>query len=203
MNTTTLLRQAPVGAVLVRRPHGVTHIYVGPLTPSGRMVPEATGRAVCRQRTRRLYVVDAPKETDFDPRAPRACRRCVAVVCKGKAATATPTTRGDWLATYGDLTPFDLAVDAWMAETPDEIDRVQYLALLIVGWPAVDTSPVVSPTGRSTRPLTAYLADARRRVGHLTDRAIRLREKADAEAAAAAAKEARVLAAIRAHKKSS
>ena len=197
MHATTLLREAPAGAVLVRRPRGVTHIYVGPLTPSGRMVPEASGRAVCRQRTRRLYVVDTSSLI------PRACRRCVAVVCKGTLTTATPTTRGQWLAAYGDLTPFDLAVDAWLAETPEEVDRVRFLALLIVGWPAVDRSPVVAPSGRTTRPLLRHIETARIRVGQLTDRTLRYREQVDAEAEAAAAKEARVIAAIRAHKKSS
>lgn len=157
---------------LVSRPHGVTHAYVGPLTPSGRRVPRS-GRTVCRAHTRSLYVLpELPSQGSVTtvsggPRG-RVCARCSArLLPRGEAAyrAEQPASRHEWVDTYSRLTPFDLAVDAYMATTAAEVDRVEFLAVLLVGWPAIHTHPVVSPTGKTTGPLTRHLRKARGRVG--------------------------------------
>lgn len=149
--------------VLAHRPHGVAHVYVGPLTPSAGFVPRAR-RTVCKTRTRRLTVCVSPAA--LTPSQRRLCRRCVAVLLSwGQQDRHHLVTREDWLREFGDLTAFDLAVDAYMAETPAEVERVAFLALLVVGFPACARDAVVSPTGKTTRPLDAYVSRARNRVG--------------------------------------
>lgn len=80
-----------------------------------------------------------------------------------------PSTRTGWAAAYAGVTGFDLAVDAYMAETSAEVDRVRFLGLLIVGWPAYATDPVVSPAGKTSRPLMKHVDRAAARVGTPVD----------------------------------
>lgn len=161
---------------LVSRPHGVTHAYVGPLTLSGRGVPRS-GRTVCRAHTRSLYVLPEPSlpgARSARGARGRVCARCSTRLLRGEAdgRVEQPASRSDWLTTYSTLTPFDLAVDAYMATTPAEVDRVEFLAVLLVGWPNIKGEPVVSPAGKTTGPLTRHIAKARGRVGgHRHDRA--------------------------------
>jgi hypothetical protein len=146
--STTALRLAGPGIHLAARPHGVLHLTQ---TPPGRRIPRSGGRAVCHTRTRTLYRVDDPNP--LDPSSRRLCRRCAAVVLARPAAAQTPpTTRHGWATQYADLTVPDLTVDARMAETADEIDRVQYLTLLLHG-----------PAGLTT--VRPHIAAARTRVG--------------------------------------
>lgn len=170
MTPATLLRFAPAGAVLVSRPRGACHASVGTLTPSGRL----HGRPVCGTRTRRLYA---------DTRSsPRVCRRCVAALVPVGAATH-PVHRDEWRSEYGSLTAFDLAIDAFLAETPDEVARVRFLAVLLVGWPAM-SEPVVSPSGHVGRSLIYRLNKADARCGTPPDEfQVRLAAKVAADSA--------------------
>jgi hypothetical protein len=150
---------------LASRPTGVLHAYAGPLTPTGRS-PRG-GRPVCGARTRTLRVVPLP-----EVRRLRVCERCHAhLVRLGKAGGVgtQPPSRGQLLAAYAGVTSFDLAVDAWRAETVEDVERVEHLALLLFGIRAAKSEPVVSPDGKVTGPLDEHLAKARRRLGIVRD----------------------------------
>ncbi len=149
--------------VLAARPTGVLHTYVGPLTPSGRC-PRAA-RPACGTRTRALGVVPLS-----EVRARRVCVRCTVRLARGiPAGGAGLQTRDQLRAVYAGVTAFDLAVDAWRAETPADVERVEHLGLLLVGFPACKNEPVVSPDGKETGPLDDHLAQARRRLGIVRD----------------------------------
>lgn len=187
-----LLRAAGESAQLVARPRGVAHVYVGPLTPSGRYVPR-TGRTVCRARTRRLSVLESTPVA-LDPTGKPACRLCTARLAHvPRQGEAGPTSRDQVLTAYDGITAFDLAIDAFMAETPAEVERLEWLALLLVGFPACHRTPVVSPAGKVSDPLDHHIRRARTRVGATRDHLGVLRAAADDnhEAAVAAAKAAR------------
>lgn len=183
MITTTALHIAGHGSHVVGRPSGVAHVYVGPLTPSGRWVPRS-GRAVCKTRTRRLAVLERDG-SPLDPAARRLCGRCSACLSPRRQVEQLPVTREEWLARFGSLSPFDLAVDAFMAETVEEIQRLEFLALLLVGYPACAKDPVVSPAGKVSPPLDKQLSRHRTRVGgahrdeHEAERVAENRELAD------------------------
>lgn len=148
--------------VLAARPAGVLHVYTGPLTPSGRCVPRAA-RTVCKTRTRTLRVVSLD----------RVGRRRVCAHCRARLASpvseAGHPTRASLLEAYAGVTPFDLAMDAWRAETVADVERVELLALLLVGYPACKKSPVVGPDGHENDPLVVWTARARARVGATRD----------------------------------
>ena len=151
--------------VLVSRPAGVLHAYAGPLTPSGRFTPRAA-RPACGTRTRGLGVTPLS-----EVRRQRVCVRCTALLTRGTPAAGEGGnhTRAELLAAYDGVTAYDLAVDAWRAETPADVARVEWLCLLLVGYPATSTQPVVSPDGKTTGPLDEHLAHARRRLGVTRD----------------------------------
>lgn len=151
--------------VLVARPTGVLHAYVGPLTPSGRFTPRAA-RPACGVRTRGLSVIPLA-----EVRRRRVCVRCTARLTRGTPAAggAGTQSRTQLLAAYEGVTAFDLALDAWRAETPDDLERVEHLALLVLGLRAAKTEPVVSPGGKVTGPLDDHIARARRRLGIVRD----------------------------------
>ena len=158
-----LTHRAPVA--LASRPTGVLHAYAGPLTPTGRSPRGA--RPVCGSRTRTLRAVPLS-----EVRRLRVCERCHAHLDRlGKAGGVgtQPPSRGQLLAAYAGVTAFDLAVDAWRAETPADVERVEHLALLLVGLKATKSEPVVSPDGKATGPLDEHLAQARRRLGIVRD----------------------------------
>jgi hypothetical protein len=158
-----LARQAPV--VLASRPTGVLHAFSGPLTPTGRSPRGA--RPVCGTRTRTLRAIPLS-----EVRRLRVCERCHAHLDRlGKAGGVgtQPPSRGQLLAAYAGVTSFDLAVDAWRAETVEDVERVEHLALLLVGIRAAKTEPVVSPDGKVTGPLDEHLSNARRRLGIVRD----------------------------------
>lgn len=163
MTPLTLRTQAGPEAHLVARPRGVLHAYVGPLTPSGQRVPRAA-RTVCRTRTRTLRVVPLSV----------VGRRRVCVSCTARLARTAPggtshPSRASYADAYDGVTPFDLALDAWRAETPADVERVELLALLLVGYPACQTAPVIGPDGHENAPLDVWLARARARVGAVRD----------------------------------
>jgi hypothetical protein len=72
-------------------------------------------------------------------------------------------------AAYADVTAFDLAVDAYRAETAADIARVEWLALLLVGLRAAKTAPIESPDGKVTGPLDEHIAAAYRRLRIVRD----------------------------------
>lgn len=164
-NLTRLQLQRRCRCVLATRPGGVLHAYVGPLTPTGRS-PRG-GRPVCGTRTRTLRAIP-----HSEVRRLRVCERCRAHLDRlGKAGGVgtQPPSRGQLLAAYDGVTAFDLALDAWRAETAEDLERVEHLALLIVGIRASKTEPVVSPGGKVTGPLDEHIAKARRRLGIVRD----------------------------------
>jgi hypothetical protein len=167
----TALRLARLGSttstdlvVLVHRPRGVAHVYVGPLTPSGGFVPRCR-RTVCGTRTRRL-TVDGPVPVDTAS-ARRMCRRCTTCLHLGKNSQVVqlPTRREDWQAEFAGVTAWHLAVVAFMAETVTEVERLEWLALLVVGFPACRDNQITAPTGKVLPPLDVHVARARVRVG--------------------------------------
>jgi hypothetical protein len=154
---------AGAGAHLVARPRGVLHAYRGPLTPSGRSVPRA-GRAECNVRTRTLGVVSLSTVGRL-----RVCGRCKARLAANPVCEPGTLPRHEAKALYADVTPFDLAVDAWRCETVADVERLEWVALLTVGLPALRTEPVVAPNGKVSDPLDQLIARARRRIDGVRD----------------------------------
>lgn len=165
---------------LVGRPRsGVTHVYAGPLTRTGRFVPRA-GRPVCGARTRRLSVVTPPpgwSSLSAEPWSRRLCTRCsvclqarrfvprrVSTPQAGRPSTTRPLpTREEVRAQLQHLTRVDLWLALEFATTPDEVDVAAHASLLLFGHPAC-TKPVRLPSGRWARSLHAQVAETRRRV---------------------------------------
>ena len=186
MTLARALTVAPAGAVLATRPTSpVAHVYVGPLTRSRRFIPRAA-RPICGTRTRRLTVQDRPPFLVAAER--RLCVSCSArldvstpprrqggLATEAEVGRATsspepcpthaPVTRDSLAASYADLTPFDIALGAFTAETVAEVERLELLALLVVGHPACATEPVVSPAGKTSPPVDVHIARARTRIG--------------------------------------
>jgi hypothetical protein len=152
-----------VTCALVCRPRGVLHAYVGPLTRSGRYIPRAA-RPTCGVRTRALRVIP-----HSEVRRLRVCVRCTARLLRSPARETGHPTRGELLEAYAGVTAFDLALDAWRAETVGDVERVEHLALLLIGLPATKTQAVVSPDGKVTGPLDDHIARALRRLGVTRD----------------------------------
>lgn len=154
------------GARLVGRPSSsVAHAYVGSVTPSGRWVPRG-GRTVCGVRTRRLRVLSGVARGDTSD-GRRGCLRCWARIASRRAQQ--PRTRDAWARLFVGVTAYDVAVAAYRARTREDVELLEFIALLLVGWPAVHTDDVVSPWGKTTRPLGKQLATARLRVGARRD----------------------------------
>lgn len=149
--------------VLAARPAGVLHAFAGPLTPSGRFTPRAA-RPACGVHTRVLRVIPLS-----EVRRRRVCVRCTARLAQSLPGEASHPTRAQLQAAYDGVTPFDLAVDAWRAQTSEDLARVEWLTLLLVGYPACTTDQVVSPEGKVTGPLDDHIAKARRRLGIVRD----------------------------------
>ena len=179
MTLARALTLAPAGAVLVGRPASpVAHVYVGPLTRSRRYVPRAA-RPVCRARTNRLHVQEQSLLLVAAKR--HLCAHCSArlaaadILRAGRASSSSspapspvpePVTRDSLRASYDDLTPFDIALGAFTAQTVEEVERLELLALLVVGHPACANDPVVSPvTGKVSAPVDVHIARARARIG--------------------------------------
>ena len=158
-NRARVLLDRHATCVLVCRPRGVLHAYVGPLTRSGRFIPRSA-RPTCGARTRALGVVPLSEVRDRP-----VCARCTARLLSHVQEAGHPT-RAQMLAAYADVTPFDLALDAWRAESVEDVERVQHAALLLFGAKAAKNDPVVAPgTGKVTGPLDAHIAKAYRRLG--------------------------------------
>lgn len=170
------------GAHLAARPCGVVHVYTGPLTPSRRYVPRQ-GATACRTRTRRLTVLD-PSLTgaEFATGRRRACGSCSARLSL-PSGRAEQVTRDDALTRYGHLTPFAVALLAFLAGSEVEVEWVQWLALLIVGYAACRDAAVVAPTGKVTGPLFAHIDQARKRLRITHDPYAKTRDRYEAQRA--------------------
>lgn len=154
---------AGVGTHLVARPNGVLHAYSGPLTPSGRRVPRS-GRAACNVRARTLSAVSLPAV-----QSRRVCGRCAARFTASPTCEPGSLPRSEARALYADVTPFDLAVDAWRAETVADVERLEWVALLVVGLPGLKRDPVIAPSGKQSPPLDQLIARARLRIAGSRD----------------------------------
>lgn len=132
------LKLAGPGAAIVARPSGVQHVYVGPLTQSGRFVP-STGRPLCRTHTRRLNVLERSGMKRSMTAPSEAADRTVCVRCSARLPTSLPggraelTTRDEFLRAHAHTSKADLAFALYMAETPAEVDAVGHLTLLRFG----------------------------------------------------------------------
>jgi hypothetical protein len=187
--TIPLLAAAGAGAHLVRRPRGVTHVYVGPLTQSSRFAPRRA-RPVCGTRTRRLLVDQVSVPTDHGRQAPQTtvCSRCS--VRLARRAEQRATSRDTYLTTYASVTAEQIAADATRAETRAEVDLLGLLALLVVGYPGSRRTPLADG-----HPLDAHVDAARGRVYAATrdedEQAVVDEARAKAAAATAAAEQTR------------
>lgn len=141
-----LLSAVRAGEYLAARPHGRVHVYVGPLTPSGRFIPSKRP-TVCRARTRRLTVVERLTES-FDLRGRRVCARCLT---KLEQRVGLLVSRDDWAAAFGHLTVEDLMLAAKWTRTVDECHQVGFLSSVVLGPGA--TKPVDSVLNKRRREL--------------------------------------------------
>lgn len=128
LRTLAALRGA---AHLVGRPTGVAHVYVGPLTPSGRFVPSKAA-TVCRAATRRLQVLEAGASALG--RGRRVCRRCQVLLPPALGVEVPQlVTRDDWVAAYSNLTISDLVLAAAWCRTVEETHQVGYVTSVVHG----------------------------------------------------------------------
>lgn len=154
------LHLAGPGAVPVRRPRGVVHVYVGRLTRSGRAVP-ATGRPVCGIRTRRLRVLGPGSSLHPLSVLVRLCARCARVLERRRPAPRVLRTREEYRAAHATTTLLQLAHDAELAETAEELDAVAHLSLALFGHLACVSQPVNRPNGRTLHALLEHLRSTR------------------------------------------
>ena len=78
-------------------------------------------------------------------------------------------TRDDWLAAYADVTADQLVAATQAATTAAELDRCEYVALLVIGLPAITRDQVTGPDGTTTN-VEHHLCLARGRLGaHRSD----------------------------------
>lgn len=120
------LRYAGPGAHLAARPTGVTHVYVGPLTRSGKSLPRAS-RPVCRAHTRRLTVVTYSDRVGLH----RVCARCAACLVTDRARRAALRTRRQYRTRFAGLTGRQLVAALEDARTTVEVDQVAHLTLVL------------------------------------------------------------------------
>lgn len=174
MIPTAALAAAGTDSLLVARPRGVAHVYVGPLTPAG-YVPR-TRRTVCRAHTRRLAPIPLERCSSLDPASSehRLCARCSARLATQRARRAepTPVTRDQYRARYAGLTRRDLWAQTLMAESLEEINAVAHASLLVLGHPACEQRlPVVHAETRGDLTLTRLIGRTRERLADYPNRA--------------------------------
>ncbi|MEO6604320.1 MAG: hypothetical protein ABIN55_01780 [Aeromicrobium sp.] len=149
--------------VLVGRPRGVTHVYLGPLTRTG-TVP-TRHRPICNAHTRRLY-----DRSSFPVRGELLmCARCSArLVCSliPRRAEHLPTlitSLADDRRRHRSLSVVDLYLSIRFAETEDEL--AECAVAMELGFTKEELrAGHQSPTGRTFSDLPAVLAQARSRL---------------------------------------
>lgn len=92
------------------------------------------------------------------------CGRCRARLAASPSCEPGTLPRHEAKALYADVTSFDLAVDAWRAQTEADVERLEWVALLVIGLPALKRDPVIAPNGKVTESLDRQIARARLRV---------------------------------------
>ncbi|NUO57280.1 MAG: hypothetical protein HOV78_11480 [Hamadaea sp.] len=119
------LTAARLHALPVARPGSeVFHLYVGPLTPTGRYVPR-TARSVCSARTRRLTVIQrAGSALDLGGR--RVCGRCSARLSAESRRAEQPTNRDAAAEFHVGITLGDLVLAIAMATSTAETHRIGF-----------------------------------------------------------------------------
>lgn len=171
MSVAALLLAAGPGAVPAGRPRSdVAHAAVGATTPSGRHLrdPRST---LCHAYVRRLTVLEREGSPRTSTVGRRACTRCLNVIAaqQRRRTTTTPTyVHRDALVEAhraAGTTAYGLALAAQTAETLDEVEQLEHLALVVVGFPACRRADVVTPDGEHQPPLDKQLARARVRLG--------------------------------------
>lgn len=120
-------------ARLAGRPRGVAHIYVGPLSPSGRYVARG-GRTACRAHTRRLSILAPLSMRRGGPSSRRVCARCSARLAPHRRAEQLPS-RDDILRDYGSVTIPQLTASAAACTTVSESHQLGLIASVLFGQP--------------------------------------------------------------------
>lgn len=186
---TKALRLAGPGAVLAGRPAGVRHVYVGPLTPSGRYIPHR-GQTVCRARTRRLQVLE-PSAVGSMTYGARLCARCSACLLRTlpRGGQAEPlTTRSAFRVAHIETTKADVAFALELATTPAEVDQAAHLSLVL--FTVAGCNDGFTDRGRTWRSLHQLVIAARTRVhGYPANERLRNLALAHREAGARARKQ--------------
>ena len=159
-------------AMLVARPHGVLHVYAGPLTPGG-AVPR-TRRPVCNARTSRLYA-----SRDSLPLAGGTgfvCARCSArlssVTAESRAEHPSPIrlmTRADDMRRLQGLTVVDIYLSARFAISVEELDECA-LALTLSFSNEEAADEYQSPTGRTFSNLPKWIDRRRSNIAEIARR---------------------------------
>ena len=92
-------------------------------------------------------------------------------------------SRDDWLTAYADVTRDDLLAAIHSAQTEEEVERCEYVALLILGPASTSRERVTGPDGHTTT-VELHLWRARSRLGCLrSDPTIAASEAMQAELA--------------------
>lgn len=155
---------------LVRRPRGVIHVAVTPLTPSGRWAAR-TGRTVCHARTGRLIVVGRRGGLP-DLGARPLCKRCLKVLATRTDVPGLdgfPMTREQETEVFELITPQQLAAIATTCRTVDETHQVGRLASVLFGPATVKPAPRRTPAEQAVVDLNDTVHAVRR---HLTTAAM-------------------------------
>lgn len=201
MTPETALAIAGPDAHLVRRTRVVDHVYVGPLTPSGRFAPRAA-RTVCRAHTRQLRAVPLHERSSSLARcaaaSSRMCARCAACLDRdrdrSRQVTSGPVRRDEVRRTHADTTKADIAVALEFATTPAEVDAAAWLSLLLFDvagcndpfdehartWPALHDQVHAARSRVRGFPEQYYVDDALQRAGAEAARAARIAGAQDA-----------------------
>ncbi|MCW2758698.1 MAG: hypothetical protein JWO46_2444 [Nocardioidaceae bacterium] len=156
---------APAGAhvVFAGRPHGVAHLYSGPLTPAGNVPGRC--RPVCGAHTRRLATFGPPTNVLAAP-GRRVCLRCTRILTMRASRCTSPAprplrSREALLAAHATTTTADLEAALLMAETLAEVDQTAHLAVLLFATGQTDLLNQAVTLAR--RRLGAYAADDAKR----------------------------------------
>jgi hypothetical protein len=174
-----LFADAGPAARLVGRPRGVAHIYVGPLTPSGRFAA-AAGRTACRARTRRLSILAPMSCRRGEPSSRRVCARCSARLTPQGRAEHLPN-RDAIVAAYGTLTLPQLQAAAGACTTPAESHQLGLITAVLYGQPLRHATNL-SGRDAAVRDLHRFIETDRKRL------VAALRTPEEIEAAAEAAR---------------
>lgn len=152
MDITAALEIAGPGSHAVTRPRGVPHVYVGTLTPTGR-VPRAA-RPVCRAHTGTLAVLPERRSSLVDEEPTQSvCARCSACLPhRVRRQAESCTSRDDYRSTFAHLTAYALHVLVTTAGDVAELNTAAHLSLVLHGYLGCE-EPVQTPAGGQLDPI--------------------------------------------------